>query len=54
MLEYQNIKTLLQKIAFPNWSGELCGIKKVRNTVPWTYVVSDLNGKKIIGTCYEK
>ena len=29
-------------------------IKKVKNTVPWTYVTSDLNGEKIIGTFYEK
>ena len=29
-------------------------IKKVKNTVPWTYVINDLNGKKIIGTFYEK
>ena len=29
-------------------------IKKVRNTVPWTYVTSNLNGEKIVGTFYEK
>ena len=29
-------------------------IKNVKNTVPWTYVISDLNGLKIIGTFYEK
>ena len=29
-------------------------IKEVKNTVPWTYAISDLNGKKIIGTFYEK
>ena len=29
-------------------------IKKVKNTVPWTYVINDLNGDKIIGTFYEK
>ena len=29
-------------------------INKVKNTVPWTYVISDLNGEKIIGTFYEK
>ena len=27
---------------------------KIKNTVPWTYVISDLNGEKIHGTCYEK
>ena len=29
-------------------------IKKVKNTVPWTYVVNDLNGEKTVGTFYEK
>ena len=39
---------------FPNWSEEVFVIKKVKNTVPWAYVVSDLNGEKIIRTFYEK
>ena len=38
----------------PNWSEEYFVIKKVRNTVPWTYVIHDLNGEEIIGTFYEK
>ena len=29
-------------------------IKKIKNTVPWTYVINDLNGDEIIGTLYEK
>ena len=29
-------------------------IKKVKNTNPWTYVINDLNGEKIIETFYEK
>ena len=29
-------------------------IKNVKNTVPWTYVINDLNGDEIIGTFYEK
>ena len=29
-------------------------IKNIKNTVPWTYVVNDLNGEEIIGTFYEK
>ena len=33
---------------------EIFVAKKVKNTVPWTYVVNDLNGEKIIGTFYEK
>ena len=29
-------------------------IKKVKSTVPWTYVINDLNGEEIIGIFYEK
>ena len=29
-------------------------IKKVTNTVPWTYVISDLKGEEIVGTFYAK
>ena len=29
-------------------------LKKVKNTVPWTYVINNLNSEKIIGTFYEK
>ena len=29
-------------------------IKNVKNTVPWTYVISDLKGEEIIRTFYEK
>ena len=28
-------------------------IKKVKNTVPWTYVISDLKGEEIAGTFQE-
>ena len=37
----------------PNWSEEILIIKKIKNTVPWTYVINDLNGEEIIGTFYE-
>ena len=29
-------------------------IKKVKNTVPWTYAISDLNGEEIKESFYEK
>ena len=38
----------------PNWSEEVFVIKKIKNTVPWTYVINDLNGEEITGTFYEK
>ena len=38
----------------PHWSEEVFGIKKVKNTVLWTYVIMDLNSEDIVGTFYEK
>ena len=29
----------------PNWTEEIFVIKKIKNTVPWTYVINDLNGE---------
>ena len=37
----------------PNWSEEVFIIKKIKNTVPWTYVLIDHNGEESIGTFYE-
>ena len=47
-------KNFFAKGCTPNWSEEVFMIKKVKNTVPWTYVISDLNGEKFVGTFYEK
>ena len=38
----------------PNWSEEVFISSKIKNTVPWTYVINYLNGEEIIGTFYEK
>ena len=38
-------KNIFAKGCTPNWSEEVFMIKKVKNTVPWTYVISDLNGE---------
>ena len=38
----------------PNWSEEIFVIKKIKNTVSWTYVIDDLNGEEITGTFSEK
>ena len=47
-------KNIFAKGYMPNWSEEVFVIKKVKNTVPWTYVINDLNGEEIIGAFYEK
>ena len=47
-------KNIFAKGYIPNLSEEVFIIKKVKNIVPWTYVIDDLNGEEIIGTFYEK
>ena len=31
-----------------NWSEEIFIISKIKNTGPWTYVIGDLNGEKLL------
>ena len=47
-------KNIFAKDYTQNWSEDIFVIKKINNTVPWTYVIKDLNGGEIIGTFYEK
>ena len=37
-----------------NWSEEVFVVSGTKNAVPWTYVVSDLNGEEITRNFYEK
>ena len=37
-----------------NWSKEVFIISKIKITVSWTYVISDLNGEPITGAFYKK
>ena len=48
--KYKNIFT---KGYTPNWSEEVFIVSKIKNTVPWTYVINDLNGEEINRTFYE-
>ena len=41
ILRYENI--------FTKRYTQNCTVSKIKNTVPWTYVISDLNGKPITG-----
>ena len=50
LLEYQNIEIFLQKVTLQIGLKKIFVIKKVKNTVPWIYIISDLNGKEIVGT----
>ena len=37
-----------------NWLEKVFIVRKIKDAVPWTYVISDLNGEKITGRFYEK
>ena len=43
-----------QAVDRANWSEEFFVIKEIKNTVPWAYVINDINDEEIIGTFYEK
>ena len=47
-------KNIFAKGYILNWTEEVFVIKKVKNTVPWTYVISDFKGKEIAGTFTKK
>ena len=46
-------KNIFAKGYTQNWS-EVFVVSKIKNTVLWTYVISDLNGEPITGSFYEK
>ena len=49
--KYENI---FAKEYTQNWSEEVFVIDKIKKTIPWTSVISYLNGEEIIGTFYGK
>ena len=55
MSGFQSTKIFLLKDGYtPNWSEGIFVIKKIKDTLPWTYVISDLNGEEIVRSFYEK
>ena len=44
-------KNIFAKGYMQNWSDI---VSKIKNTVPWSYVISDVNGEPIAGHFYEK
>ena len=46
-------KNIFAKGYTPNWS-EVFVVNKIKNAVPWTYVINDLIDEKITGSFYEK
>ena len=47
-------KNVFSKYYVQNCSEEVSMIKRIKNTVQCTYVISELNGEEIVGTFYEK
>ena len=49
--DYERIpkyKNIFAKGCVPNWCEEVLVIKKAKNIVPWTYVISDVKGEEIV------
>ena len=47
-------KNIFAKGYTPNWSKEIFVVNKIKNTVPWTYELKDLNREDIIGRFYDR
>ena len=47
-------KNIFAKGYARNWSEEVFVLSGIKNTIPWTYVVSDLNDEEITGSFYKK
>ena len=47
-------KNIFAKGHTTNRSEEVFVVSKIKNTVPWTYIINDLNGEEITGIFYEK
>ena len=47
-------KKIFAKRYTQNWSEEVFIISKIKNIVPWTYVIGDLNDEPITRSFYEK
>ena len=43
-------KNIFAKGYMPNWPEHIFVVSKFKNTVPWTFVINDINGEEIIGT----
>ena len=46
-LRISKYKNIFAEGYTPNWSEENFVVSKIENVVPWTYVINDLNGKKL-------
>ena len=47
-------KNVFAKGYTPKRSEEIFAVKKIKNRVPWTYIINDLKDEEIVGSFYEK
>ena len=47
-------KHVFEKGYTPNWTTEIFTINKIRNTVPFTYMLKDYRNDTIVGSFYEQ
>ena len=47
-------KNIFAKGYNPNWSKEIFIVNKIKDTVPYTYNIKDLNDEEIIGRFYDR
>ena len=47
-------KNIFAKGYVPNWSEKIFVVSKIKNTVPWTYVINDINNEEISESFYEQ
>ena len=50
MSGFQSIKIFLLKDMLLIGVKKFLLLKKIKNTVPWTYAISDLNGEETVGS----
>ena len=49
-VRFSKYKNIFAKGYTPNWSEEVFIINEIKNKVPWTYAIRDLNGEEITGS----
>ena len=54
MSGFQSIRIFLLTDMLQIGVKRFLSLKKIKDTVPWTYVIDDLDNEEIIGTFYEK
>ena len=53
-VQISKYKDIFAKGYTPNWTKEVFIVNKIKNTIPWTYSIRDLNNEKILRSFYEK